>query len=146
MLQKFQEINWQPDNAEKRKFGLTLAIGFPFAAIAWFLIVRLFSGSWNLAVLFWIAGIGYPLGLLLAALPVIAGPFYTVWFSLVCIIDIVIVTVLFSVLYYLIITPIGLLMRLFGREPIRKGFNRDAKTYWTEAEKVEDPRRYYRQF
>ena len=126
---------------KKRKFGLTLAIGFPFAAIAWFLIVRLFSGSWNLAVPLWIAGIGCPLGLLLAALPVIA-----VWFTLVCIIDVIIVTVLFSVLYYLIITPIGLLMRLFGREPVRKGFNREARTYWSEAEKIEDPRRYYRQF
>ena len=48
--------------------------------------------------------------------------------------------------YYLVMTPIGLLMRLFGHDPMRRRFDADAETYWVEREAKSDVDRYFRQF
>lgn len=37
-----------------------------------------------------------------------------------------------GVLFYGMFTPMGLAMRLFGKDPLRLKFERDAKTYWIQ--------------
>ena len=37
-----------------------------------------------------------------------------------------------SLLFYLVVTPIGLLMRLFGQDPLRLRFDRQSVSYWIE--------------
>jgi hypothetical protein len=39
-----------------------------------------------------------------------------------------------------------LLLRLLGRQPLQKRFNKKAIIYWIDAERATDPKRYYRQF
>ena len=51
-----------------------------------------------------------------------------------------------AVVYYLVVTPIGLLMRLFGRDPMRRKFDPSATTYWQPHESADEPERYFRQF
>ena len=48
--------------------------------------------------------------------------------------------------YYLVITPIGLLMRLLGRDPMHRAFDRAAPTYWLPRTQSPDPSTYFRQF
>ena len=48
--------------------------------------------------------------------------------------------------YYLVVTPIGLMMRLLGHDPMHRGFDREADSYWVERSSVRDPKRYFRQF
>ena len=43
--------------------------------------------------------------------------------------------VLLGVTYYLVITPIGLILRLLGKDPMRRRFDREAKTYWIPTKK-----------
>ena len=47
---------------------------------------------------------------------------------------------------FVLVTGIGLLMRAFGRRPVRKTFDKRAATHWQDAEHVDDPNRCYRQF
>lgn len=54
--------------------------------------------------------------------------------------------VLMAALYFLVITPIGIVMRLFGRDPLSRRFDRDAQTYWTNRGATADPARYFRQY
>ena len=143
---RFREVDWQPSRSEKRKFGLTLALGFPFMGMALFLIVRLTTGDWKPAVPIWIIGLGCPLGLLLASIPAIARPFYMVWFAAICIIDTTITIILFTILFFLVIFPIGVVMRLLGRLSVSKGHNPAANTYWRNVDPPGEPRRYFRQF
>jgi cytochrome c biogenesis factor len=50
-------------------------------------------------------------------------------------------------LFYLVFTPIGLLLRLLGKDLLNRRFDRDAATYWVDREKEPfDPKRYERQF
>ena len=143
---RFREVDWRPSRSEKRKFGLTLALGFPFMGMALFLIVRLTTGDWKPAVPIWIIGLGCPLGLLLASIPAIARPFYMVWFAAICIIDTTITIILFTILFFLVIFPIGVVMRLLGRLGVSKGHNPAANTYWRNVDPPAEPRRYFRQF
>ncbi len=145
MNNPFRDIDWNPDRAGRRKFARTLTIGFPVLATVFAIIGWLRSGTfpeWTLAL----AVIGFTIGLLLWIVPQIARPFYLVWYFFACCIGIVVSNLLLIAFYYLVLTPIGLVMRLCGRDPMKRRFHRDAKTYWTDAEKVVDPRRYFRQF
>ena len=48
--------------------------------------------------------------------------------------------------YYLVLTPTGLLMRLFGYDPMHRRFDPEAQTYWLPREQDEEVSRYFRQF
>ena len=53
-----------------------------------------------------------------------------------------------SVFYYVVITPIGLLLRLFGYDPLERKMRPDAETYWSPAV-AKSPREkdeYFKQF
>lgn len=145
-MNRFKQQNWNPSPAERRKFGFMLAAGMPFSAVLWFLLVRFSTGSWHWGVPLCILGIGCPFGLLLAALPALARPFYCAWYFLVCCIDTVVTTVLLTLMYWGVLTPFSLAMRLAGREPLQKGFISGAKTYWRPVGKKSDPSQYFRQF
>ena len=54
--------------------------------------------------------------------------------------------VILTVVFYLVLTPIGLLMRLVGRDPMCRRFDRRAESYWVERPQDDDQTRYFRQF
>lgn len=55
--------------------------------------------------------------------------------------------VVLALVYFAVLTPIGLVMRLGGHDPMRRRFDRGAATYWIERpETAGEPRRYFRQF
>ena len=49
-------------------------------------------------------------------------------------------------IFYLVLTPIGLIMRLFGHDPLNARFDPDAKSYWQRRPEKTDSARYFRQF
>ena len=48
--------------------------------------------------------------------------------------------------YYLLFTPLGLAMRLFGRDCMRRNIDLSASTYWMVRKERSDSDRYFRQF
>lgn len=146
MVNPFKEVNWRPDMAERRKFALSLVIGFPCVAVLMFLAIRLARGGWNPVPPLWVAGVGAGVGLVLWLLPGVARPFYVVWYGFACSVGLVVGNLLLMGFFYGVMTPIGFCLRASGRDPVKKSFDRSVSTYWVEAERVTDPRRYYRQF
>ncbi|MBN2578763.1 MAG: hypothetical protein JXB10_07195 [Pirellulales bacterium] len=51
-----------------------------------------------------------------------------------------------AVVYYLVITPIGLILRLTGYDPMQRRFDSRLPTYWMPREEEETTERYFRQF
>lgn len=47
--------------------------------------------------------------------------------------------------YYLVVTPIGLVLRLTGHDPMKRRLDRQAATYWQERTVARDPKSYFRQ-
>lgn len=146
MVNPFKAVEWNPSLAQRRKFALSLAIGLPVLAGVWLLLAWLRGATGLRVPALWVGGLGLGLGLLLLAWPQLARPFYLVWYFLGCCLGIVVGNLVLSLLFYLMFTGLGLLMRALGRQSVRKGFDRGATTYWREAERIEDPERYYRQF
>lgn len=146
MLNPFKEVDWNPDLPARRKFAVSLAVGFPIVAILILLLGRIFGGEWKPTVPIWMAGSGVGVGLALWALPRIAKPFYIVWYAFGCTMGMVIGNTLMGAFFYLLITPFGLIRRLSKTKAIAKGADPAAKTYWRDAPRNDDPKRYYRQY
>ncbi len=146
MFNPFSEVNWSPSLAERRTFGWSLVIGFPSMAAALILAARLWSGAWHVKPFLWLGGCGLAAGAVFVAIPLLARPFYVLWYFLACCIGTVIGNTLLAAFYILIITPVGIAMRAFGREVVTKTFHRNTRSYWVDVEKVDDIKDYYRQF
>src|SRR5438132_506238 len=146
MMNPFKEVNWNPDIAERRKFARSLIIGFPCIAVLLLLAGWLKTGIWNVKPALTLGGVGLAIGLVLFALPGLARPFYVIWYGLACAIGLVVGNILLAVVFYILITGVGLAMRATGRSSIRKKMDKQATSYWKDAQPVTDPQRYYRQF
>ncbi len=57
--------------------------------------------------------------------------------------------VLLAAVFYLVLTPIGLIMRVVGYDPMHRRFDPEATSYWVERDDGDEqpgPKRYFRQF
>ncbi|MCP5517808.1 MAG: hypothetical protein H7A45_11205 [Verrucomicrobiales bacterium] len=146
MLNPFTQVNWQPDRAEKRRFGLSLIIGFPIFALALFGLRRLLHDSVAPAPFVWLGGIGCAVGVVLYLLPFLARPVYLVWYGLACCIGFVVSNVLLALFYYVPVTAIGLGLRVAGRDSMQRRKADSAASYWHDVKPTADPERYFRQY
>ena len=61
-------------------------------------------------------------------------------------IGLVVSWVVLAVVFYGVVTPVGLVMRLYGRDALGRRFDRRATTYWVPRAPANDPERYFRQY
>jgi len=117
-----------------------------------FLVFSLFFslGAWknypsNLSFTF--AGLAVLLLTLLTFTPLFLRPVFQVWLKVAHFIGQVNTQVILTLLYYLVFTPYGLVMRLFGRDALQRKLN-SSGTYWEslEFEGLKDKTRYEKQF
>ena len=50
-----------------------------------------------------------------------------------------------AIVYYLVLTPIGLAMRLLGHDPLTRKFDPREKSYWRPAERSKPVESYFKQ-
>jgi Saxitoxin biosynthesis operon protein SxtJ len=62
--------------------------------------------------------------------PALLAPLNRLWFQLGRILHRVVNPLVMGVLFFLVITPIGLLMRVFGKRPLALDFAPEATSYW----------------
>ena len=98
--------------AEGRKFALTVGAAFlVLAGITWWrdhaLLMRVFTG------------LGGSLVLLGVVIPGHLGPIYRAWMGMALLISKVTTPIFLGIVYFLAIAPIGLVMRLIGKDPLR---------------------------
>ena len=144
------EINWNPDRRQLRGFGVIAFIAF--GAIGSWIYFR--HGILGISLTPHTAvPLGYALwtlgglcGLGSLAAPWALRPLYLTLTVVSMPIGFVVSHVLMGLLFYVVITPIGLIFRLLGRDPLCRAFDPTAKSYWVGREVVTDVKRYYRQF
>ena len=135
------QINKNPTRRELNQFGF-IWLGFLalFGVIAYFKFDSPLAARW-----LWVAAVVVPIvGWLVPAFMrlVFLGMSYLAWP-----IGFVVSHVVLAVVYYLVLTPIGLATRLFGYDSMKRKFDPDADSYWIErSADVVDSKRYFRQF
>ena len=135
------EINRNPTRRQLNQFGF-IWLGFLvlFGAIARFKL-----DAPNLALGLWVAALVVPVvGWLIPSVmrAVFLGMSYAAWP-----IGFVVSHVILALVYYLVFTPVGLAMRIFGYDPMKRRFDDAAPSYWVVRDPaVTAPKRYFRQF
>ncbi len=105
-----------------RSFGFVFT-GF-FALVGG---VKLYTGhAW---ALYWFAGAAAFLAAALLA-PRILGPLNRLWMKFALLLYAVMNPLTMALLFFLVVTPIGVVMRLGGKDFLRKRLEPDASSYW----------------
>jgi uncharacterized membrane protein len=135
------EVNWNPDRKQLRLFGVgALAILTIVAILLHWL--RDLPTPWAVAL----SAAGLVIFLVSLASPLLARVIYVSLTAATLPIGIVISFILMAAFYYLLLTPVGLVFRLIGRDPLRRRFDRNATTYWIARRPPETSDRYFHQF
>lgn len=121
------------DNTGLRKFGLTtgvivvvlFALFFPWV----FDMESMPLWPWILAGALWVPAL---------LMPAILRPVYTTWMKIGHGLGWVNSRIILGILFYVLILPMGLLMRLFGGDPMARKKDSNAKSYRKES--VSEPR------
>jgi hypothetical protein len=79
---------------------------------------------------YWLGGIGGTLMVLGLAVPTVLRPLYRVWMALALVLGFIMTRVLLTLVFFLLITPIGLVRRLLGKDPLRQEPDADTTSYW----------------
>jgi hypothetical protein len=128
-----------PDSRKDvQKFGLLFsAVGTVIAGITYFRHGDTWPVFLALAVFFLIAS--------RFAVPLLR-PLYIVWMKFAFILGWVNTRIILGIAFFLVLTPIGVLMRVFGRNPVDIHLERDRESYWIRRDSPYDPRQSDRQF
>jgi hypothetical protein len=135
-----------------RKTGKAFLIGFSIigsvlflAHSGWFrfdFAAGLESNGWR-----WFVGLGAGLFVLSRVAYPIMKPIHIGWMTLAFALGWFNTRLLLGVFYYLILTPIGVLMRLFGKDLIDQRIDKSATSYWKKRDLDKfDPKHITRTF
>jgi hypothetical protein len=112
-----------------QKFGLIIG-GACLLLTAW----RYFTHH---QLIIWLPGTGVLLILCAVIIPQILSPLRLLWDRIGHVLGIINTTIILFLLYFLIITPIGLIMRLLGKNNLDLKLNSRMPTYWKPIKKAE---------
>jgi hypothetical protein len=81
------------------------------------------------------------------AVPALQRKIFFGWLYAAYPIGFVVSHVVMAFVYFIVVTPIALVMRVMGRDALGRRLDREAKTYWVENRTAQnDPASYFRQF
>jgi hypothetical protein len=113
-----------PKMGSERNFGLVFAAAFALVGFA--PLVR--AGEMRL----WPLPVAAAFIAIAAVRPRALAPLNRLWFRLGILLGKVMTPVMMGVLFFVVVTPVGLLMRLCGGDPLRLKREPAAKSYWLE--------------
>jgi hypothetical protein len=120
---------------EVRKFGILFAVVFTAVAV--------YSRYRGIDPWYWfLVGAG---GFLLTGhvAPGVLRPLYVGWMKFANLLGWINTRVLLGIFFYLVLTPIGIVLRLTGKDLLDTKLDRHAVTYWKKREVAKTPREQY---
>jgi hypothetical protein len=124
---------------ELRQFAIIIAIAFGLLGIMlWWRGKTYYSYIFIIAVAVALSGL---------TLPAALKPFHKIWMTISILMGWLMTRVILIILFYAILTPIGVLGRLCGKDFLDITVNKDAPSYWVPRDKQNtDKKTYERQF
>jgi hypothetical protein len=109
-------------NSSERSFGLT--VGAVCCGIG---ALRLYYGQ---SYAFWVMGLGIVLAVLALLRPSVLVPLNRLWMQLGLLLSRIINPVIMTLLYCVTIVPVGVAMKLRGKDLLRLKYDPSAASYW----------------
>lgn len=110
--------------SSNRSFGLV------FAAV--FAVIGLLPLVHGGAIRPWALVVGAVFLLAALVFPATLGPLNRLWLKFGLLLHKVVSPVVLGIMFFLVITPIGLFLRARGKDPLRLKPNRQSKSYWID--------------
>ncbi len=148
-MSKMIEIDFNPDEKTLRQFGFIALGGFGFAAaIAWFEVLIFTAGLG--AARPWVTGIAAGLAVIATLFslvhPKANRPIFVGMALLTFPIGFVLSYVIMGTLFFGMIAPLAIFMKLMGRDPMKRKYDPNASSYWLDARPARPNQAYFRQF
>jgi hypothetical protein len=121
-LERTQEVKGSSD----RFFGLTFFV--------FFLLIALWPLLGGKAVRPSFMGISLAFLAIALAYPILLAPLNRLWLKFGALLHVITSPIILGVMFYLVIAPIGLLMRLLNKDLLRLKLDPDASSYWIRRE------------
>lgn len=143
------QLNLRPDAKQLRQFGF-IALG-AFAVLGAVVLWRggLFGLDFGRAarpVAHALWGLGGLSALFSLVLPRANLPLFTALMVVTFPIGIVVSHVVLALLFFGVLTPVALVFRLIGRDPLMRRFEPERESYWIDLPEPRDTENYFRQF
>ena len=110
------------------KGSSNLSFGIVFAAL--FAIIGLFPLIGGNSVHWWSLIVAVTFLVLALAIPKLLAPLNRLWMRFGLLLHRIVNPLVMALLFFLVVTPIALLMRLFGKRPLQLDSEADAESYW----------------
>ena len=117
-------------NSQKIKIGSNKSFGIVFFVV--FLIIGLYPLIYNNNPKIWsliISAIFLFLGLINSKL---LTPLNKAWFIFGMFLGKIVSPFVMGIIFFLVVTPIGFIMKILGKDLLRLKFNKNVHTYWIE--------------
>src|SRR5688500_12362393 len=113
-----------------RVFGLVMLIGFGVLGglLLWGWLSE--ETAWRLYAGALLMSLGVLIFLWSLVAPRSLPPVYRAWMAFGTKLGTIVSTVLLTVAYFLVVAPVGLIMRLTGTDPLDRAVRREAASYW----------------
>jgi ABC-type uncharacterized transport system permease subunit len=131
------KIDRNPPDRQLRQFGIISLFGFPLIGLV---LHRVFGIA--PAVIWVMVGVGLVTLVLSRIEPRWIRWIYVGLMLVAAPIGFVVSVTLMAAVYYLMVTPFGLVFRAFGRDPLAKRPDRTKDTYWHERDPVKPAASY----
>jgi hypothetical protein len=135
----FQHIKWQPDARELRRFAIAMLIGFFVLGV---LSVWKTKGVGTGSIVLWTIGVTLAVA---AFVPKLGRIAYLAVYLPTSIIGYVVSNVMLTLMFFLVITPLGIIMKLMGNDVLQQR-RPNHTTRWTPVKETKTEDSYYRQF
>ena len=134
------DINHNPSRRELIYFGLLLVVFFGLVGA----LVLWRAQSPSAARIIW--SLGALLGSVYFAIHPLRRPLYIGWMSVAYPIGWTTSHLILGIIFFLVLMPIGVLLRLWGYDPMQRQFEPEVSSYWVSYTPHDDTARYFRQF
>jgi hypothetical protein len=135
------KIIWNPGRKELRSFGKIALIATALISILLYLLKGL-AVQWALTIF----GIGFVIFLCSLACLKLARIIYISLMAATLPIGFAVSFILLSAFYFLLLTPLALVFRLIGRDPLHRKIDSAANSYWVTRSPPRALDRYFQQF
>lgn len=115
--------NEQPGKKELREFGLVtgaIVVGLFGLLLPWLFDKALPVWPWIIAAVLWVWGL---------LLPASLAPVYRGWLAFGHVLGWINTRIILGIMFYLMFLPVGLFMRLLGKDPMARSIDKSKSTY-----------------
>lgn len=109
-----------------RSFGIVFAVAFS--------VISLFPLLHEGPVRVWSFVVGGVFLLLALAVPDVLAPLARLWLKLGLLLGKIVSPIALGIVFYGVVTPIGLVMKMLGKDILKLRTDKQAATYWVERE------------